>query len=317
MKSARNRRKKSKLVKKFKAFLIYSFISIVVLGFFLNTFMSNILEYSFALANTGGIVDIKTDEKYSLVLVSSNQLNEIKKISLINYDKTSRKMTVFDLNSGLEIQDGLKVYKLGELLQNNNPDNLKDINKILSNTLGTNLAFTYISSSDDIHLIEKLVLGDGNLFDLYHAREIENISLRDLYFIYSFAGSVDSKDKREVTINSFINLDRELRDIFLDSELGSAGLTITVINTTQVNGLGKRYTRLINNLGGRVVDTTSSNESVAESFIIYKEKSFATNYLATSLGIKKSLSMQEVGLKYPEIIKSDLVIVLGIDKEEK
>jgi len=185
----------------------------------------------------------------------------------------------------------------------------------LRDSLATNIAFTYVTSSDDYELISKILLGKGNLLDLYSARNLNNLSLRDLYFIYSFAGSLDNKDKKEEKISSLDRFDSRIKDIYLDSELGTDSPSITVVNSTSINGLGKKYTRIIDNLGGRVVDTSSSDTEVSESFIIYKSKTPALEYLASKLGLKKSLSIEEVGLKYPEIVKSDLVIVLGIDKE--
>jgi hypothetical protein len=315
MRSARNRRRKNNFVSKIKAFFVYSFISIVVLGFFLNTFLSNILEYSFALANSGGIADLKTDEKYSVVLISSNKLNEIKKFTLVTYDRKNRKLTNFNLNPELKISSSDKELKIGEILSIYKKTQLTEINKLLADNFGTNLALTFIASSDNFDLFEKIILGKGTLLDLYSVKDLDGVSLRDLYLIYSFSGSIDSQDKRDIEISSLEKLDNELRDIFIDSELGTLSSSITVINSTKINGLGKKYTRIINNLGGRVVDTTSGEGDVGESFIVYKENQAGLSYLASSLGIKKSLSMEEVGLKYPQIIKSDFVVVLGIDKE--
>jgi len=317
MRSARHpKKRKSAFAKKIKTFFVYTFVSIVVLGFFLNTFLSNILEYSFALADSGGIVDIKTDQKYSVALISSNKLKEVKEVSVITYDKKNSKLVNFNLSEDLLLSDSGSEFKLGNIVSIYGKSTNK-INEILSSNLGTSLAFTYVLSSDDFSILEKILLGDSSILDIYQAKDIENISLRDLYFIYSFAGKLESKDKRELAISSFDLLDRELRDIFIDSEIGSLGESITVINTTNVNGMGKKFARIVGNLGGRVVDVDSTSEQLTESFIIYKEKSDSLLYLSEKLGIKKSLSMDEVGLKYPQIIKSDLLIVLGIDKVEK
>jgi hypothetical protein len=316
MRTARTKRRKGNFTKKIKSFFIYSFVSIVVRGFFLNTFISNLLEYSFALADSGGIVDLKTDEKYSVALISTNKLDEVKKVNLVTYDKKNRRMTNFEIDRSLEIESNNKIYKLNELLTTNKNSTSEDINKILQSNFGTNLAFTYITSSDDFNLIEKVVLGKGSIYDLYLLKEMKEVSLRDLYFIYSFAGSIDSKDKKDIRISNQNELDKEIKDIYIDSELGLESPAITIINSTNTNGLGKKYTRFVTNLGGRVIDTANGDEVLDESMIIYKDKSSSVSYLSTKLAISKSLSMEEVGLKYPEIIKSDLVVVLGIDKVE-
>lgn len=314
MKSARIRRRKSKFLKNIKLFFIYSFVSLVVLGFFLNTFISNILGYSFAIANSGGIVDIKLDEKYSVVLISSNKIKEVKKVSLITYDKKNNKLTDFDLKTSLELEDGEDKFKIGDILTKNY--NSDTVNNVLSQNFGTNLAFTFVTSSDNYELYEKILLGTGSIYDLFQASKLNQISTRDLYLIYSFSGSIDKKDKRNVTLSNTDELDKEIRDIFIDSTLGLESPSITIINATSINGLGKKYTRIVGNLGGRVIDTTSGDSEISESFIIYKNQSPSVAFLGSSLGIKKSYLNTEIGLEYPEIIKSDIVIVLGLDKKD-
>ncbi len=245
-------------------------------------------------------------------MISSNKLNEIKKASILTYDKKNNKLYNFNLSNNLLLDFKGTDLVLGDLLTKNLNNN--QMNELLRNNTATNIAFTHITSSDNSELVEKILLGEGSLFDLYKAREIEGISLRDLYFIYSFSGGVDSQDKKETFIKTLNELDKEIKDIYIDSQLGKKSPSITIVNSSQINGLGKKYTRIITNLGGRVVDTSTGDEAVNESFLIYKESNNYNELLLNTLGIKKSLSIEEVGLKYPEIVKSDLVIVLGIDK---
>lgn len=315
MRSARPKRKKTKFLKSIKTFFIYSFISIVVLGFFLNTFVSNILEYSFALANTGGFVDLKTDEKYSVALISGNKLQEVKEINVYHYDKKNRKVTAHPLNLDLPIFVDSNEHSLKELIRLTK-GNSEAINQVLSANLGLRLAFTQVESSDNYLLLKKLLSGTGSIFDLYEAQKLDGISLRDLYFIYSFSGSIDRKDYREDKINNLDQFDREVRDFNIDSILGEGGLSITILNASNTTGLARNFSRIVTNLGGRVVDIGNTDSPSNESFIVYKERTPSLDYLQSHLQIAKSLSMEEVGLKYPEIIKSDLVIVLGVDKVE-
>lgn len=222
-------------------------------------------------------------------MISSNKLHEVKKVNLVTYDKKNRRVSSFELNKSIEIENKGSSYKLSELLVANKGSKPEKINKILEYNLGTNLAFTYITSSDESNLIEKVVLGNGSIYDLYLLKGMDNISLRDLYFIYSFAGSIDSKDKREFKVNTLSEFDKEIKDVYIDSELGLHSPAITIINSTDTNGLGKKYTRIVTNLGGRVVDTGNGDEVLKESVIIYKENSSSVQYLSTKLGIAKSL----------------------------
>jgi hypothetical protein len=315
MRSARiKRNKRNKISKKIKSFLIYSFLGLVVSGFIANFFLSNIFEYSFALAKSGGVVDFKSDDKFALAMLSVNSLNEVKEMDVLVFDKRNTTLNTFriDLSTILTSQDG--EFALKDTFKNISKDNNVVLKNLFQDNFGMVFGQVLVMSPSVFNDYLSIVSGSSYMTDLPKLTEIPNISLRDSYLMYSFAKNLDLKDKREFQVKSLAGFDSEVRDIYLDSTLGKEGLSITVINATSINGLGKTQSRKILNMGGRVVDVSSSDSVENESLLIYKKESKTLDYLANFLGISKKVSYEELGLKYPEIVKSDIVVVVGIDK---
>ncbi len=316
MRSARiKRNKRNNLSKKIKTFLTYSFFAVVVSAFILNFFSSNLLEYSFALAKSGGVVDFKSDEKFNVALISANSLGEIKNVTVLLFDKKNKSLHKFDMDLGVETYSKGQSVALRDLFKVINRDSTKEIKEIVQQTFALNFGIVMALNPSDYSDYLRILSGEAYITELSKLSEIPDAGLRDSYLMYSFSKDLDLKNKNEIKVKSLSTFDKEVRDIYLDSQMGKEGLSITVVNATSINGLGKDYARMILNSGGRVVDITSSNSEEATSHLVYKEDSKTLGLLSNSLGISSKSTHEEVGMKYPEIIKSEIVVVLGVDKK--
>jgi hypothetical protein len=316
MRSARiKRNKRNNLSKKIKTFLTYSFFAVVVSVFILNFFSSNLLEYSFALAKSGGVVDFKSDEKFNVALISANSLGEIKNVTVLLFDKKNKSLHKFDMDLGVETYSKGQNVALRDLFKVIDKDSTKEIKEIVQQTFALNFGIVMALNPSDYSDYLRILSGEAYITELSKLSEIPDAGLRDSYLMYSFSKDLDLKNKNEIKVKSLSTFDKEVRDIYLDSQMGKEGLSITVVNATSINGLGKDYARMILNSGGRVVDITSSNSEEATSHLVYKEDSKTLGLLSNSLGISSKSTHEEVGMKYPEIIKSDIVVVLGVDKK--
>lgn len=316
MRSARiKRNKRNNFSKKIKSFLTYSFFAVVVSAFLLNFFSSNLLEYSFALAKSGGVVDFKSDEKFNVALISTNSLGEIKNITVLLFDKKNKALHSFDVDLGIEISAKGQGVALKDLFKVVDRDSKEELKQIVENTFALNFGIVLALNPSDYSDYLRILSGEAYITELTKLSEISNISIRDSYLMYSFSKDLDLKNKNELKIKSLASFDDEVRDIYLDSQVGKEGLSITVVNATSINGLGKDYARKILNSGGRVVDITSSDSEESTSHLVYKEDSKTLNLLSNNLAISTKNTHEDIGMKYPEIVKSDIVVVLGIDKK--
>jgi hypothetical protein len=316
MQSARiKRNKRNNLTKKLKSILTYSFFAVIISAFLLNFFSSNLLEYSFALAKSGGVVDFKSDEKFNVVLISSNSLGEIKDLTVLLFDKKNKALHKFntDLNLVVTVNgEDVAIKDLNNVLGKGNNDVVK---KTMSDIFAVNFGLVLTLNPSDYSDYLRILTGEAYITELTKLSELQEISLRDSYLMYSFSRDLDLKRKTETRVKSLSGFDNEIRDIYLDSQVGKEGLSITVVNATNINGLGKNYARKILNSGGRVIDISSSDAHESNSRLIFKEDSKSLSLLANYLDIPTKTSYEEVGMKYSEIVKSDIVVVLGIDKK--
>lgn len=316
MRSAQKRRtQKSKIKNKIKNFLTYSFFAVVVALFIANFFSLNIIEYSFALAKSGGVVDFKNDEKFAIALISSNSLNEIKNLSILVFDKKGNSFSKFSIDLGTKILVGSEEIVASDLLTKISKSSKSELESVLESNFGMEFGGVFSLNISQYNDYLGIVSGIGSVLDLAKISEIPGANVRDSYLMYSFTSGIEIKDRREFQVKSLASFDKEVRDIYLDSVIGKEALSITVVNATSINGLAKNFSRKILNSGGRVVDITSSDTSEEKSFIIYKENTETLKMLSNYLGITKLVSSDEIGLKYPEIVKSDIVVVVGLDKK--
>ncbi|NBO36246.1 hypothetical protein EBU91_01725 [bacterium] len=262
MKTARKSRKKSKLISKFKSILVYSFISIFVIGFLVNTFLSNILEYSFALAQTSEKIDFKSSEKYPIIIIGKNSIGEIKGFDLIIFDKNLKKVIEYNLSSKLVFESLDEQKNIEEILTQYKKDqqslDIEKLKKIIEDNIALGVGDVFISNENEYKTLKNVVTGRASIFELWEIKESLHLPLRDLY-------------------------------------------------------LG----RLLSNQGGRVVDLANSNDVSKESKVIFKSKTDSVKKIADVIGISTLTPASEVGYTYPEIIKSDIVVVIGLDKVEK
>ncbi|NBO22042.1 LytR family transcriptional regulator [bacterium] len=321
MKTARKSRKKSKLISKFKSILVYSFISIFVIGFLVNTFLSNILEYSFALAQTSEKIDFKSSEKYPIIIIGKNSIGEIKGFDLIIFDKNLKKVIEYNLSSKLVFESLDEQKNIEEILTQYKKDqqslDIEKLKKIIEDNIALGVGDVFISNENEYKTLKNVVTGRASIFELWEIKESLHLPLRDLYLMYSFSKNLEFKDFKKYDISSFSSLDSSLRENYLDSVIGKDGLSISIVNATGVSGLARELGRLLSNQGGRVVDLANSNDVSKESKVIFKSKTDSVKKIADVIGISTLTPASEVGYTYPEIIKSDIVVVIGLDKVEK
>jgi len=319
--SPARRRKKPKFINAFRNFLIYSFVSIVVIWFFISTFLTNILEYSFALAKDGEIIDFKNSDKYPLVVISKNSLNEVKKFDMLVYDKVSKKIYEYNFDPNMKLDFDTQSLSLSEIINLNKKDNHNSnsnlVSEILTENFALNIGNTFIIPDADYFKLLKILKGNSMVWDLFSLKDWDNLPLRETYLIYSFARNLEFKDIKNFEIKDIDSLDKVLRQNHLDTIIGTEGLAISVVNTTNTSGLASKIARFLNNQGGRVIDISSSREVQNESFIIFKSKTDSLDRISNSVGISKKVPASEYGYLFPEIIKSDVVVVLGLDKSEE
>jgi hypothetical protein len=313
------RTKSKKLVKKVKSFLIYSFLSIVLVLFISQIFLSNILEYSFSLAKSGVGKDFKNADKYNLLLINKNSLNEVLDTTLIVFDKNNEKLFSYEIDVHEENFYMDKKVNSIKFLYKDTEFNQEGFVKYFEKNYGILINHSMVFGGSEYEIYRKTIEGDLKINELGEVLSIKNIGIRNTFLMYSYSKDLTVENKKTLKVNSIFELDKQLKDIYIDSEVAEEKLSISVVNASGINGIGKRVSRYVSNTGGRVVDLTTKNTNEEKSIILYKEDSKTLGYLSNILNINNTIKVEDDSSKiqsYPELIKSDIVIILGLDISE-
>jgi hypothetical protein len=300
------------------SFLIFLVASIFLsIGYF---FIQPLIENSFIFAKGGIGQDFNSANKYTLLLVNKDSLDEVREVNMIVFDKLNKK--IFDFYFNVDEESFIVDDRILGLRNSFRDSSNKEISQdefvsYFERNFGIIIDLTMVLPPEEFAIYQKAVLGDLNLREIYDILKIDNLGRRNLLLMYSYSRGVSENFNKRINVTSSLQLDRELSSIFLDSDMGSEKKSIAIVNGTKINGLGKKTSRYVNNMGGRVVSLTSREVEIQQSSIIYKEYSQSLENLSKILGIQKIEKYNEENINLnPETVKADLVIILGNDFRE-
>jgi len=305
-----NLRKLSKRVQ--SLFLIFSLFTgiLIAVGYF---FIQPFVENSFVFARGGIGQDFNSANKYTLLLLNKNPDHTLEEVNLIVFDKKNKKITDFYFNVDLEnfyLNDSL--VKIRSSWKENFSQ--EEYVSYFERNFGLIVDLTMVLEGEKFSFYRNAVLGRMNLIEIYELLKMEDLGRRNTLLMYAFSRSIPDNSSKRINVSSSLQLDRELSSLFLDSAMGLEEKSIAIVNTTGVSGLGKKMSRYVTNMGGRVVSLTSREEEISESVIYYKDYSQSLENLNKILGIKKIEKYNDENVsKYYETVKSDIVVVLGSD----
>jgi hypothetical protein len=138
-----------------------------------------------------------------------------------------------------------------------------------------------------------------------------HVNAYDMLRIISAVKTIDQENIVRLTFDfpfSQDQYDMKIKDLMGDSGIVNDNKTISVINASNVSGIGSRFGQLIENAGGTVISVTSSSEtSNRTKLIYYGNKSYTVRKLERLLHI---IGEQKDGKGL-----SDVEITLGTNLE--
>lgn len=118
------------------------------------------------------------------------------------------------------------------------------------------------------------------------------------------------------TLEACLNQDERWRKNFAESRVLSEGRRVLVLNGTEKAGLAAFWARMVNNLGGVVLDVGNASRPYPESTIVALDpQSYTVELLARSLEISQVETYLESrhGAE-PGVAQADITIIFGLDK---
>ncbi len=134
--------------------------------------------------------------------------------------------------------------------------------------------------------------------------------------IYSYDGS-SSPLKTAILPQSESDLvtDKLVASLFSDQTIRHENESVSIINGTEVSGLGNRLARLISNMGGNVVVVSTSSSVLPKTRILYVNKKTYTLYRMEKLLNTKAFALQSATDDLKDSLSgaalSDIIVVIG------
>jgi len=326
----KNKKKLKKYLSIFSLFLLSSlFLSGYIFIKKVNT------EYASAFSVSS--VDLLSNQIFSsaFVVVDSfdNDPIKVEEAYLYIFDKSTLKTVVYKIPVDLTVdvpgrfseEPFYNILALGNM----ETGGVEEGAKIMTKSIFKLLAFPvdrYIivekDSADSVKMLYRgrlKALSEVNIINLKNKIKTDH-SLKELLDIYKFSNSLPDDRFLETEIGeSYISnpalLDEELMDITFDSVLSHEKKSIAVLNGTDTPGVANFVSRVIRNLGGRVVATANTNNRYDNSILIVDDLTAeSTRIVSQTFGIEKVILYSNIeGFEENEINRSDMTIILGLD----
>ncbi|MBP7928074.1 LytR C-terminal domain-containing protein, partial [Patescibacteria group bacterium] len=150
-----------------------------------------------------------------------------------------------------------------------------------------------------------------------------NLAINELWSFYKFFISLPqdrfiTKTITQSYLENLSLLDEELLDITFDSTVSRQKLSFAVLNGTNYAGVANFGSRVIKNLGGRVVATGNAKKIYEKSMIVAQDpNSESVRRVSHAFDIEDVIDY-EAGraLNENEILRSDITIIIGLDFAE-
>jgi hypothetical protein len=338
--------KKRKQQAKFKSTIlryisVFAFFSVSIL-FLIGYVSYKKLTSPFVSASSYSSVDIQNADIFtmSLVFVDDHNKNPIlvDKAYYMIFDTKGGKILTYEIPSDMTFdvpgkysyEEFSKILGLGMSLNNNDFESGIEItNQTLSNYFGLSTDKFIVVDASMSSTFEDLLVNRNSLFvpNIAFLEELgtamkTNMSVSEMYFTYKFIGNISDGAVVKVTLgdskssDAYTDLiDAKIRDMTLDSEVSSEEKSISVLNGTKTPGLATFGSRVVSNMGGRVIAVSNASSTYETSFLVVDDvNSATTKEIARFFKIDNVLVKDEaVTFDEFEIARSDVVLIIGVD----
>jgi len=261
---------------------------------------------------------------------------QLNKVNFLVLDQNTNKVLIFDIPLGAEINLPGKysdmpirnIFALGGL---NSEDKLEGGTELLNKTLFKMFGF----SVDNYILVEESLSSDMDRL-VYEGRAVfpfgglsisdmkssfkTSFSLKFFYQTQEFLSKLPSDrfihmDLGANRLTDIDFIDDILQDLTLSSSIAFEKKTIAVLNGTDLPGVANLGSRVIKNIGGRVVSIENALESYSNSVLIADDINSPTvTYIRKAFNIEKVYTKEEASfIKESVMSRSDITFILGFD----
>lgn len=340
-----------KIVSRGKKKLFYKAVSVVLTFAVSFVFLAILSAYKYLDSSFASAQSYKydrnaytSDQFPTLVYAVTTDTNKnpifISELKYIIFDKLNNRMLVYEIptQAAYDIPGKYgeeQFSKIVALAGLNSDDEIRQGAELLKGTLFKIIGYKtdrFLFVDEGHSRIFDELLGNGSFLDLIKIKDIissrdnfkTDLSFEEFYDLFSFVKKLpnDRIEEKLLSENDLANpeesIDQVLIDMNEDSTVASESKSISVLNGTDTPGVAYLGTRIINNMGGRVVASGNADRTYSTSVIITDDPNSETcRLLSEVFGIYNIVQKDGNNLGEHEIDRSDIVVIIGFDTSYK
>jgi len=273
---------------------------------------------------------------YLVVNDFDSKATVLKKLEFIVMDKESNKVFIFELPINIEL-DLLgkyssmsleQIFLLGGLnTENKLEGGVTAINTNLLKIFGFDVTNFIVVEEGISPTLDRLLVEGKEIFpfggltpSVMKHSFYTNYELKDFYQTQKFMTNVPFENivRSNLTsdqISTPVSLDNLLSDMTMPSSISKDKKTISVLNGTSVSGIATLSSRILSNIGGRVVAIENATSKYTDTMLISDDLDSQTvAYIKKSFGINRVYTKQEAGFINEDVLsRSDITLIIGFD----
>lgn len=320
--------------------IIVSILFVLSLTFLFSYSFYKYLNQNFASALSSTSYSILDDTIPTLSYIVTEDLNAdpivIKKVNFILFDKANNKVSIYNVlvNTDYEIpgkfgrDEFSKLFALGAMNSDNPLESgTKIVNRSLFKLFGFKVDKFVLTDFTHESFFDRLWREGGfiNLISLKNIYSLEgslktDMDLREFYGLLSFVYSLPQdriidEVNTPKSFNSTQSFDDQMREVTYDSDISNEKKNIAVLNGTNYNGIASFGSRVVSNVGGRIVAVTNTEKFYDKSVIIADDvNSNTVMFLSRVFMIPEIIQKDEArSFTENEIDRADITIIFGFD----
>jgi len=326
--------------KKLHRIVLVSSVFLLSLFFLFSFGFYKYLNQNFASALSKSSYSLSDDDIPTVSYIVAENFDSdpivIKKVNFIIFDKEGKKVSIYNvpLNENYEIpgkfgsEEFSKIFALGGL---NSEDKLLSgsnaINRSLFKLFGFKVdKFVLIDSTHEEFFDG--VWREGSLFNLMSLKDMSDLSgslvtdmdLREFYGLTSFIYSLP-QDRVLDDINipdcfcDTQSFDNAIREATYGSDISEEKKNIAILNGTNYSGLASFGSRVVSNIGGRVVAIDNTEKFYDTSVIIADDVNSKTAIFLSRVFNISNILPKEESRSFIEngVDRSDISVIFGFD----
>ncbi|MFH1899183.1 MAG: LytR C-terminal domain-containing protein [Patescibacteria group bacterium] len=331
-----NRSQKKKIARVLVAGLFFT----VSLVFLFSYSFHNYLNQNFASALSATSYSISDDNIPTVSYIVTENISAnpvvVKKISFLIFDKQNQKVSIYNVPTHIKFEipgrfgneEFSKMFALGAMNSENALVSGTDlINRSIFKLFGFKVDRFLLADSSQEAFFDKLWKEGGsiNIFNLKSVSNFQNtlqtnLSLREFNNLLSLINSlpqdriIDSTNTPK-NFNDTSAFDENIKDETYESYVAQEKKNIAILNGTNFNGLATFGSRVVKNIGGRVVAVNNSEKFYEKSIIVAQDPNSKTvAFLSRVFKIPTIIQKEEArSFNENEIDRSDVTVIFGFD----